>query len=584
MVEADPPTQDLYQVLVIDPGFKRRWRSFKEKGAEYYCPISQPDLILESEKLWKISEKYFRFTRNFVPGGQPPNKTRTFQCQQGVDMTQIPWYYHRLICEILFRHEPYQIFIKLDGTNDDCGLPEVQLSLIVAMLLGVETKILNRKKRNSFSPISIDLTDGSDLHKISKALGVEDTNLSGLFTNQVNLREYISRFINLQNNKSVSWSENYEEFETTYNKKLQELNLMNWAEQIIGASERYRNIITQGILYAGDLNDLFSKDIRLSANVLYGQKSCDLIGAEIYCRLSLPEFSYNSENDELEMGFFGEKSTVKESFVFKCVPKSSLGTSERNQRVLLSHSQSYDVVQLDNGRIIKKDDIEKYSKQFVNVQLRSCFFNQGREGVIASCRGQVIIKRNKNPEQEVIEPYRLIELNYQDFPAEINGFSVSLEAIQLQIYHSNTKLVARELYTGESNSPTSFIAYLELQSDNSWSFLPNSWASLLENRTGYNYVTISASVLSLITLLLILGLCYKCVPKIKEMINWSSENRVNRWLEFGQNNTVRGNMAQERIPLQSEGNASRSVTFVPASGFKDQSTNVSVRSSKATGN
>ena len=161
---------------------------------------------------------------------------------------------------------------------------------------------------------------------------------------------------------------------------------------------------------------------------------------------------------------------------------------------------------------------------------------------------------------------------------------MSLEAIQLQIYHSNTKLVARELYTGESNSPTSFIAYLELQSDNSWSFLPNSWASLLENRTGYNYVTISASMLSLITLLLILGLCYKCVPKIKEMINWSSENRVNRWLEFGQNNTVRGNMAQERIPLQSEGNASRSVTFVPASGFKDQSTNVSVRSAKATGN
>ena len=53
MVEADPPTKDLYQVLVIDPGFKRRWRSFKEKGAEYYCPISQPDLILESESYGK---------------------------------------------------------------------------------------------------------------------------------------------------------------------------------------------------------------------------------------------------------------------------------------------------------------------------------------------------------------------------------------------------------------------------------------------------------------------------------------------------------------------------------------------------
>ena len=527
---------ELFHVLLTDKQLKGYWAAVSYHSPDpMLCPTNQINVVVNSELLISVAKKYFRFNDQFVTWTKPVTGVMTYRCSLAPDMSKINIYLHMLIWRVSKESRTDRIEILRNNGDGDCGNRVVRLSILIGILMGIETQSAPGRRRRDLVPVTLNMGvnsagGGSDLENVAAALDVEDINVQTIFTNQIMMQKYLTKFVKKVTNDTDNNFENIVEFEEKFNQLAQTESLLSWVGQVKTVSENYLNTVKQGADYSANLYDQFEKEVISNVNILYYDHACGLVQGQVMCKLSLPTFKYDSESEELITSYFGDKIEMKKSFVFRCVPRGPEGTSVRNHRVVINHNAAFSLVQLDNGHVLKKGADEVLEKQVKSVNINNCEFNGNQEQIIMACYQRVILIKQEGA-KVVLNKFEAQILNIEDFPIQLNGMAVSLIQVRDQIRHSHTLMVANSQFTAGSETPTNFIQYLEEDDEDGSSWLGEleQLEMIWQTYSGQKYIIATGVIMFIVLVLGVSCLCYVCYPRYKR---WRNKDREDKPVKY----------------------------------------------------
>ena len=483
----------------------------------FLCPLSDLGGVLEGEILLTTGRKLFRMMEPFL-GHQESfsRQSSRFECTQGGSMADVEDIFHHIIYQLLDLKEQGRIEIVTDRSNNDCNNNVVILSLITQDLLNKHPH--HRHGRDLTNMVRNDISqyfEASNLRKLSHSLDTEELNLAKLFTNQIKLHSYWSKFSAYVDNQTITLGDGLRELQRNQDDSLQQANLNAFATQVKALSDIYFSKIGSGSFYNTNTLSFVSQALVSGAVTLYGGKNCQFVEGELLCHLSLPTYQYNSEDGTLSILFYGESVKFKKSRIYKCVPKFQNGlTSIRNHRVLINSDQNFNVVQTDDSHLYRRDSEEKYIPQQLVMSQSRCYFNGGPQEFIMSCESDSTVS-GAGVNKFILEKFKSFRFNKTSFPLLINGVLLPLEKVLTQIIHSATMNVASDLYTGVSVTPSQFhtvIQNLGFNEDEPELDFEMIW----NNVSGKSYVTITGVLLGLFTCVGLGWMLWRCIPLCKK--------------------------------------------------------------------
>ena len=140
-----------------------------------------------------------------------------------------------------------------------------------------------------------------------------------------------------------------------------------------------------------------------------------------------------------------------------------------------------------------------------------------------SCYQRVIVIKQSG-DREMLDKFQVTILVDSDFPIQLNGLSISVLQVRDQIKHSHTLMVASDRFTGQSETPTNFIQYLEEseESNDDWLSQIEELQMIWKTTSGQKYMIVTGVIMGVVCIVGVSCFFYACWPRFQR---WRGKER-----------------------------------------------------------